>query len=89
MIDVRLSTRIEGRELVMVGNASLATPQVTEALSRGELQVAGSYLWLSLEDVQFFGTNGQRIRPEPRLLEQARLLLVSGLECTLKPLPEG
>lgn len=89
MIDVRLSTRIEGRGLVMVGNASLATPQVTEALGRGKLQVAGSYLWLSLEDVQFFGDNGQRIRPEARVREQARLLLVSGLECTLKPLPEG
>ena len=89
MIDVRLSTRIEGRELVMVGNASLATPQVTEALGRGELQVAGSYLWLSLEDVQFFGDHGRRIWPEARGREQARLLLVSGLECTLKPLPEG
>ena len=89
MINMRLSIQIEGRDLEIAGWASLADPQTTEALGRGDLQVAGSYLWLSPVDITFYGPQGRRIRPVGGVLGGSRLLLVGGLECTLKPLPEG
>ena len=89
MISVSLSTQVNGQQLELKGWASLAGSELTEALGRGEVQIAGSYLWLSLPEIEFFGPLGQRIRPDAGVLEGVRMLVVSDLEGTLKPLPEG
>lgn len=89
MISVYLSTQVNGQQLELKGWASLAGSELTEALRRGEVQIPGSYLWLSLPEIEFFGPQGRRIRPEAGVLEGVRMLVVTGLECTLKPLPQG
>lgn len=87
MITLQLRARVNGRQVEVKGRASVADRQVVEARERGEVQVVGSYLWLSMAEIEFIGPDGQRLKPE--VLKGARLLRVSGLECTLSPLPEG
>ena len=87
MITLQLRAQVNGRQVELKGQASLADRQVVQARERGEVQVVGSYLWLSMGEIAFIGPDGQRLKPE--VLKGVRLLRVSGLECTLSPLPEA
>ncbi|MBI2505026.1 MAG: hypothetical protein HYW07_17545 [Candidatus Latescibacteria bacterium] len=87
MITLHLSAQVNGHQVEVKGRASVADRQVVEARERGEVQVVGSYLWLSMAEIEFIGPDGQRLQPTG--LKGVRLLRVSDLECTLKPLPEG
>lgn len=89
MMRLYLDTQVGGQQLRMKGWVYPVAPEVSAPIERGEAQAAGSCLGLYLPDIQFFGQNGRRIQPGAGVLEGTRMLLVSGLECTLQPLPEG
>ncbi len=90
MMRLYLDTQVKGQRLQVDAWVEVDDGRLATAMGRGEPPYT-SMVWLDLSEIRVFAFGGKPVRLKDHLeLDSTDLVLrLSGLECTLQPLPEG